>query len=267
MTKQWTNVSQLPFNSDQYSVGHPALSADGKTLYFASDMPGGIGETDIYATHLINEPGDKKSWSKPENLGDKINTQGGEMFPFLDNAGNLWYASNGQPGIGGLDVFLAAKDKDGFKSPVNPGYPVNTRFDDFGFITQNEGMDAYLSSDRYKAVRDDDIFIIKRTSKSNESPGEADTIKVAPVKKSHEVVIEGKVFSAEDFKPIPNAIAYLINKADSSKREVISDGTGAFSFELQPEADYIVEVSVTKSGNKCSSVLQKFQHAELKGIH
>ncbi len=161
--KEWSNIIPLPFNNDQYSVGHPALSADGQELYFSSDMPGGFGGTDIYVTHWVTDSLGKKTWGKPRNLGAAINSQGNEMFPYLDRDGNLWFASNGLPGLGGLDVFVARKTKDGFAKPINLGFPINTRFDDFGYITQTAGKEAYISSDR---SGNDDIYKIKRLSRN-----------------------------------------------------------------------------------------------------
>jgi len=162
--KRWTNIVPLPFNSDQYSVGHPALSPDGKTLYFASDMPGSLGGTDIYYSNLVAGSDGTIKWNEPVNLGALINTLGNEMFPFVDKEGNLWFASDGWAGLGGLDIFVARKGKEGFQKPENPGFPINTRFDDFGYITQNSGKDGYLSSDRNNKAGDDDILVVKKVS-------------------------------------------------------------------------------------------------------
>ncbi|MDP4210647.1 MAG: OmpA family protein [Bacteroidota bacterium] len=158
--KCWGNVTPMPFNNNHYSVGHPTLSHDGKSLYFISDMPGGLGQTDIYVSHLeFNTKTRQNEWGKPENLGEDINTPGKEMFPYVDANGNLYFATNGRPGLGGLDIFVAKRNKDGgFDKPVNLGYPVNTRFDDFGLICDASGKHGYLSSDRNNAIGDDDIY-------------------------------------------------------------------------------------------------------------
>jgi outer membrane protein OmpA-like peptidoglycan-associated protein/tetratricopeptide (TPR) repeat protein len=317
----WVNISQLPFNSDQYSVGHPTLSADGKSIYFASDMPGGFGETDIYVSHQITDSFNKSTWGKPVNLGDNINTRGSEMFPYIDNDGSLWFASNGLPGLGGLDIFVAGKEQEMFKKPLNPGFPLNTRFDDFGFITRNSGNDGYLSSDRFNAIGDDDIFRLRRLSRkiivmvfdseskkalssaniivsaegsetekivsdaggsgefavtslkpynfeaSKElyqeckveiSQGEidkTDTLKFAMVKRIPAFQLTAKIYSATNLNPVPGAIASLINKADISENQTTSDENGMFSFELQPETDYIIKVSVASPGSQCGSVI------------
>lgn len=161
--KKWVNVTPLELNSYEYSVEHPALSQDGKDLYFASDMPGGMGGMDLYVSHRITDSNGLKTWGKPLNLGDGINTSGYEVFPFLDKEGNLWYASNGIPGLGGLDIFCATKTTSGFARPVNPGYPMNTRFDDFGYITDGAGENGYLSSNRNNSYRNDDIYSVSRS--------------------------------------------------------------------------------------------------------
>ncbi len=160
--KRWIELLPLLINNDQYSVEHPALSPDGGKLYFASDMPGGLGEMDLYVSQRITGPNGEKTWGTPVNLGSGINTPGNELFPFIDQKGNLWYASNGIPGLGGLDIFFSGKSKEGFLKPINPGYPMNTRFDDFGFITQNEGEEGFLSSNRNNSYGNDDIYSVSR---------------------------------------------------------------------------------------------------------
>jgi outer membrane protein OmpA-like peptidoglycan-associated protein len=156
--KKWTDITPLSMNSDEYSVEHPALSPDGSRLYFASDMPGGQGGFDLYVCRRIAGSDGKAAWDKPVNLGPGINSRGNEMFPFVDRDGNLWYASNGIPGLGGLDIFRAEKRPEGFAEPVNAGYPLNTRFDDFGFITSGTGEEGYFSSDRNNNYGNDDIY-------------------------------------------------------------------------------------------------------------
>src|SRR5690554_2214816 len=106
---QWTNIQDLPFNNDNYSVSHPALSPDGKTLYFASDMPGGFGKSDLYSVSIH----DNGSYGEVENLGPIINTEGEELFPFVNAEGNLFFSSDGHPGHGLLDVFGTLKNDKG----------------------------------------------------------------------------------------------------------------------------------------------------------
>src|SRR5690606_7591859 len=127
-------ITELPFNSDQYSTGHPSLSADERLLFFVSDMPGGYGGTDIYVSRY-----EGNAWGAPVNLGDKINTPGNEMFPFVDEIGNLYFSSDGHPGLGDLDIFYVRMEGTMVKGKVtNLGMPVNSSKDDFGIITDGE---------------------------------------------------------------------------------------------------------------------------------
>lgn len=151
--KKWRKIRGLPFNSENYSVGHPALSPDNKTLYFVSDMPGGYGETDVYKSEWING-----EWGKPQNLGETINTKGKEMFPYVDQSGILYFASNGQPGLGGLDIFAVQEDGNGGYLVVNLDSPINSAYDDFGFIIQPDSLTGYLSSNRPGGKGNDDIY-------------------------------------------------------------------------------------------------------------
>ena len=150
----WTNIQELPFNSDQYSVGHPTLSADGKSLYFVSDMPGGFGGTDIYVSTYDT------AWSAPKNLGNNINSEGDEMFPFLYDDQLLYFASNGYGGLGGLDIYKTWLLEGEAPGVVNLGYPVNTTRDDFGMILDEFGKSGYFSSNRSGGTGDDDIYAL-----------------------------------------------------------------------------------------------------------
>src|SRR5690606_14761945 len=120
---QWGNITPLPFNSDQYSVAHPALSPDEKTLYFASDMPGTYGDSDIFKV-TINEDG---TYGEPINLGADINTPGRETFPFISEDNELYFSSDGRPGLGGLDIFVTMIGDGPLKSKIyNVGEPANS---------------------------------------------------------------------------------------------------------------------------------------------
>jgi len=151
----WSEPAPLNFNSKDYSCGQASLTPDGKTMYFASDMPGGFGGTDIYK---VERRGDG-SWGKPENLGKPINTEGNEMFPYYDEKGGyLFYSSNGLPGLGGLDIFVSKIRKGGgYTTPLNLGTPINSNRDDFSFIYKEDGS-GFLSSNRSGGKGDDDIY-------------------------------------------------------------------------------------------------------------
>lgn len=138
---KWSVVEALPINSTSYSVSHPALSQDGKTLYFSSNMPGGLGESDIWKIS-ISEIG----YGKPENLGSKINTPGREVFPFVTTDKILYFASSGHPGFGGLDVFKV--NLNDVSKVINIGKPVNTEKDDFSLSLNNKMNIGYFASNR-----------------------------------------------------------------------------------------------------------------------
>lgn len=148
----------LPFNNSRFAVGHPALSPDGKQLYFASDMPGGFGGTDLY---VATWQGD--NWGSPQNLGSMVNTSEDELFPFIDSESQLYFASNGHLGLGGLDIFLTQrKSQGGWARVQNLGYPLNSEADDFGLILSADGKQGYLSSNRKADPKDDNIYAFKR---------------------------------------------------------------------------------------------------------
>ncbi len=147
-------IEAVPFNDREYSVAHPALTADAQTLYFASDMPGGYGGMDLYKTTR-----DKSGlWQAPENLGNTINTSGDEMFPFVSNDGTLFFASNGHLGLGGLDVFSSTASAKSWSQPENLGFPINTNNDDFGYIIDKDNKTGYFVSNRPGGQGDDDIY-------------------------------------------------------------------------------------------------------------
>ncbi|TPN84804.1 PD40 domain-containing protein [Aquimarina algicola] len=155
---KWINIEELPFNSNEYSIAHPALSPDGRLLYFASDMPGSLGESDLYVCS-INEDG---SFGKPKNLGSSINTSGRETFPYISDKGNLFFASDGHKGLGGLDIFMATQNDTGNFDIYNLGEPINSNKDDFTFIIDESNHRGYFASNRKGGMGDDDIYGFKQ---------------------------------------------------------------------------------------------------------
>lgn len=148
------NSESVFFDSNEYSVGHPSLSEDGEWLFFASDMPGGYGETDLYYVKIAADG----TMSSPVNLGPKINTLGNEVFPFFRN-GTLYFSSDGHYGIGDLDVYESIFLADGtFSVPRNLGAPINSNKDDFSFIIDKTDSFGYVSSNREGGKGDDDIY-------------------------------------------------------------------------------------------------------------
>lgn len=158
ISKGEKNVVALNINSVEYSVKNPSVSSDGKTLYFSSDMPGGFGNFDIYKGD-IDEQG---NINNVENLGQKVNTEGQEMFPFIGDKNNLYFSSDSQLGLGGLDVFFT-KEVDGkWASVRNVGIPVNSNADDFAFSMNEATGEGFVSSNRSGGKGSDDIYSIKR---------------------------------------------------------------------------------------------------------
>lgn len=150
---KWGGIKELAFNSDDYSCVHPSISVDNQYLYFSSDMPGGQGGMDLYYVKLVGG-----EWSEPVNMGPGINTPGDEVFPFIHADGSLFYATDGNGGEGGLDIFTTLRTKEGFAKPVNMGKPFNSPADDFGLILDLDKRNGYLSSNRLGGQGADDIY-------------------------------------------------------------------------------------------------------------
>lgn len=147
---KWGDPVELFFNSDEFSCGHPSISPEGDKLFFASDMPGGFGGTDIYYMVRFAD-----LWSEPINCGPKINTSGNELFPFLHENGTLYFASDGFFGLGGLDLLAAQQTNGQFGEAVNMGAPINSSRDDFGIWIDPSGTEGYFSTSRDTSMRDD----------------------------------------------------------------------------------------------------------------
>lgn len=229
---KWGKSAPMPFNNKEYSVGHPTLTPDGKTLYFASDMPGGAGGADIYVA-TMKEDG---TWSEPKNLGKEINTEGNEMFPFIHPDGYLFFASDGRPGLGGLDIFVS-KLSDGKAGVVqNLMAPVNSNFDDYAFILSDDMKRGYFSSDRVSGKGTDDIYGFDMVN-----PFFASKLLVGTtVDKKDGSVLSGTNVTLYDDKG--NVVKQITTKAD-----------GNYSFEIDPEKKYALEgVKVEYSGDKQS---------------
>jgi len=148
------SLMSMKFNSNEYNCAHPSISADGKTLYFSSDMGGGQGGMDIWYCKLDASG----SWGNPVNMGDKVNTKGNELFPSITEDNLLYFASNGHEGLGGLDVFETKIKDDKAGKIYNMGKPVNSEHDDFAYNVYAEGKKAFLSSNRKTGGMNDDIY-------------------------------------------------------------------------------------------------------------
>ncbi len=210
----WSNITELPFNSDDYNVAHPALSPDEKTLYFASNMPGTHGQSDLFKV-AINSDG---SFGKPENLGTVINTEGRETFPFITKENELYFASDGHPGLGGLDVFVSKAEKDGsYKDVFNVGEPLNSSYDDFSFLINNTTHIGYFTSNRPNGEGNDDIYKFKETKK---------------LEYTCEQLLTGVVTDQQTGAPIANARVTLADQDHKTLKQMQTDADGKFDFGI-----------------------------------
>lgn len=207
---EWKNIQELPFNSDQYSVAHPTLSVDEKTLYFASDMPGTLGQSDLFKVS-INENG---TFGSPQNLGAKINTEGRETFPFISSDNELYFATDGRPGLGGLDVFVAKINDNGtFEEIQNVGEPINSKQDDFAFIINSKNRNGFFSSNRDNGHGFDDIY--RFTEKR---------------KLTCEQELAGTITDLDTKAIIANATVALFDETFQPVTQVVSDEKGNYIF-------------------------------------
>jgi outer membrane protein OmpA-like peptidoglycan-associated protein len=227
----WKNIKELPFNSDEYSTGHPALSPDEKLLFFASDMPGGFGGTDIYVSRL-----DGGNWSAPINLGKSVNSKGNEMFPFVDDKGNLYFSSDGHAGLGDLDIFFTQMDGTTSKGRmINLGAPINSSKDDFGIVTDALRKAGYFSSNRKRGGADDDIYKFDRECE---------------LKEGCDLIIA--VYDAETKMPLDNTKIVYEDK-DGNIQEKMSDADGSVKLEgLDPDVEFAFRA--TRDGYSANTV-------------
>ncbi len=152
-SSDWTNLTKLPFNSEDYSCAHPSFSIDEQKLYFASDMPGGFGGMDLYVVEKMGT-----TWGSPQNLGAEINTTGNEIFPFIHESGILFFSSDGHGGSGGLDIFMIDLNKPVRDVLINLGVPFNSSWDDLGIVVNSEGTRGYFTSARAGGKGKDDVY-------------------------------------------------------------------------------------------------------------
>ena len=209
----WGDIVEVPFNSDQYNVAHPALSPDEKYLYFASDMPGSFGNSDVFRVEILGD----NQYGTPENLGNIINTAGRESFPYISKDNVLYYSSDGIPGLGGLDIFAVKFNADGSTSkPVNIGMPGNSADDDFCFVFNSDSKIGFLTSNRPGGKGKDDIYSFHEDK---------------PLLFSCQKNIKGIVKDAKTKAIIANAKVIL---SDKVMKEVSTDQSktdGTFTFE------------------------------------
>ncbi len=222
---KWSKVKPFQHNSDAYSVAHASVSADGLKLFFASDMPGGMGGMDIY---VCDKEGD--GWGPPKNLGNKINTAGEEVFPYIRKDGVLFFSSNWLPGFGGLDVFSATKAKEKYANVKNLGAQLNSSTDDFGIIFSDDNNTGYFSSDRTNGKGFDDIYSFTALNKP--------------------LNVEGKIVISQNInKPLKNAEVNLLSEEGKTISTTATDNSGFFKFEnIDQDKKYMVKLDETEPG-------------------
>lgn len=226
----WDNVIELPFNSDEYNCAHPALSPDEKTLYFSSNMPGSKGMSDIYKVAILSDG----SFGTPVNLGGSINTEARETFPFISNNNELYFASDGHPGLGGLDVFITQLKEDGTHGKIkNVGAPVNSNSDDFAFIMDTATKNGFFSSNRKEDnLGFDDIY------KCTE---------IVPIQKDCEQSLNGIIVNVETQSPIAGVKVVLYDLNYLKIDEVVTDIDGKYDFgQVDCETKYRLKAEIAE---------------------
>ena len=221
---KWTNIESIPFNSDEYSVAHPTINLKGTKMYFASDMTGTLGKSDIFEVD-INPDG---TLGEPVNLGPSVNTEGHETFPFINSEGDLFFSSNGFAGLGGLDVFVIRefeKKRELNQQLIleNIGRPINSPLDDFGYYENVATKEGFFTSNRDGGKGDDDIYSF-----------------IIP---DCEQVVEGVVRDQETNEPIAGAKVTLLDEDGTAINAQTVTADGAYKFEkLECEKEYLIRI-------------------------
>ncbi|MNX88382.1 Photosystem I chlorophyll a apoprotein A2 [compost metagenome] len=252
---KWTNVTELPFNSNEYSTAHPALSPDDKTLYFVSDRPGTLGQSDIYKVS-INSDG---TFGNPENLGRTINTEGKETYPFVSDENELYFSSDGYPGLGGLDIFKSRIENNDFSKPLNVGEPVNGRQDDFAFMIDTKSQAGFFSSNREGGMGYDDIYRFKENKKLE-----------------CEQLLAGRITDQQAGTGLENVKVSLLDNDFKLLETAYTDAYGNYSFKVECGKKYRVRIekkeyladekSVTISKDSGTTILDIEQQKRLSEI-
>ncbi|MFT3740217.1 MAG: tetratricopeptide repeat protein [Breznakibacter sp.] len=214
---EWsTEVSKLPMKDDGYSIFHASLTPDGKRLFFASNRPGGYGGIDLYYSDMKGG-----FWTKPINLGPNVNTPGNEVFPFVGTDGTLFFASDGHPGLGGLDIFSTPVTENDFGIPINMGASLNSSFDDFGLVLKPDQQSGYFTSNRAGGKGDDDIYEVRFTA-------------MAAL-----VTISGQTL-LPDRTPINNVQITILDEVGTLFNQLESDENGKFNILLPNNSTFTI---------------------------
>jgi len=221
----WTKPEELPFNNDNYSLAYPALSKDNKTLYFSSDMDGTIGMSDIFKVDIRED----NTYSIPKNLGEDINTEGRESFPFVSEDGFFYFASDGHLGLGGLDVFVAKIKDDGKLGEVfNLGRPINSTKDDFSFIINSKLKKGFFASNREQEGASDNIY---------------ELIQLKKLITDCFQLLNGNIFRINGEDPLSDVKVSLLDRDLKIVDSTITDFKGFYQFEVDCSSSYVVRIS------------------------
>jgi len=218
----WESSKLISFNSQTFRIQQPSVSTDGNTMYFSSDMPGGYGGADLYKITKISDT----LWSQPENLGSEINTIGNEGFPFISGDTLLVFASDGLPGLGGLDIFTSSIKDGKYAKPVNMLNPINSSADDFNLIFKISKDEGLFSSNRIGGVGDDDIY----------------SYDLVPVI----LTVIGNVKDIKSKKNLENAIIYFKGN-DGSLDSVATNSDGNYVYD-KLKSNVIYNIKATRPG-------------------
>jgi outer membrane protein OmpA-like peptidoglycan-associated protein/tetratricopeptide (TPR) repeat protein len=219
---KWQNIKPTSLNNPAYIVYHPSLSSDGKTLYFASDMPGSFGGTDIYKAEITTEG----TIGAPINLGNVVNTESNEGFPFIHNDGVLYFSSEGHVGLGLMDVFAAVTNENSeIVNVINLGEPINSKNDDFGYFLDTEGFKGYISSNRKGGMGGDDIYAFTR---------------IPPL------ILKGQIFDAVNNEPVEGAKVVLARENGEELAYFITGADGAYEHLIPRDEKFILKGSKEK---------------------
>jgi tetratricopeptide (TPR) repeat protein len=247
----WKITQAFPYNSTNYSISDPAITEDGRILYFSSDMKGGFGGKDLYWCEYKNG-----QWTKPMNLGEFINTPYDEVCPYFHHSGALYFSSNGHAGFGGLDIFRSDSTAAGFGEPRNAGYPLNSNHDEFGLVVDSLSIHGYFSSNRGKEGLDDDIYEFDMD------------LQAYPLTITGLVKYKEHSWSdSSALEPLPNAKVYLTdNLRGITVYETVSDSTGNFSITIPYFSMYKIRVRGQNNDENIVS-LEIPRHRKLHTVH
>lgn len=227
----WSKTEAFFLNSENYSVGHPALSPEGNTLYFVSDMPESLGGTDIFSCNWNGQ-----SWDQPVNLGPAVNSVGDEMFPSV-SGDQLYFASNGIAGFGGLDLFRTTLKSGKWSKAENLGQPVNSSFDDFALILDPRSKKGFFSSNRPGGKGSDDIYACRFF----ESKPQKKTDLLVVAQDSLSTTLTGFVKEKKTLNPMPGSTVFLLNTKTEKVEVIKTDANGQFTALISKGVFYVVK--------------------------